>query len=69
MAKVKIDDKVICLSGDIDRQKGKGSTAMVKGFATFSQYHPREVSLYDVGGNWLGWFWASAVVSVDVVWC
>lgn len=51
-------DMVRCLAGDIDKQRGAGTTGRVTGFARLSSYHAREafVSFADSPQD-SGWFW------------
>lgn len=64
---VKHGDKVRCLAGSIDRNRGAGEVGYVTGFARLSSYHPREVFVSsdpNVGAPssaWNGWFWESDV--------
>lgn len=60
-----VGDKVVCLSGSIDRREGKGEIGYVTGFARLSKHHPREVfvspthpdSKFRSSATWGGWFW------------
>lgn len=49
-------DIVTTPTASIDGRKATG-LGRVDGFARFSAYHPREVSVTALDGSWSAWFW------------
>jgi len=56
---IQVGSKVRCLSGDIDKDSGKGEIGIVEGFARFSNYHELEARVCVNGCR--EWFWLSSL--------
>lgn len=54
---------VLCAQGDIDRNKHKGETGTVTGFARFSRYHGREAMVRFQSGE-TAWFWVNDLTAI-----
>lgn len=57
-------DRVVCLRGDIDRQRHVNEIGVISGFARLSTYHPREASVRFEDGS-AAYFWLRDLEKVE----